>query len=316
MSDIVSKEKDLFLSVNNERDHDMICKIARALSVPDRVRILKSLLLRSKNLSEISQELDIPVSSVARHIDALAEAQLIFVNYQPGLKGHTKYCSPMVMSCTFSLDAPRIEESPRREYSVEMPVGLYSHCHIKAPCGMTGKDSNIGAFDDPSTFFLPDRMGAECLWFDTGFISYNFPAPPRDLSGDEISFSFEVCSETIYYNNHWPSDITVSVNDTEVATFTSPGDFGGRRGRYTPEHWPVTSTQFGILKKITVTKNGVFVDNFYQHNRVTTDDLHIGEGSAVKLTIGIKEDAVHRGGINLFGKNFGDYPQAIVMTVK
>ena len=73
MSDIVSKEKDLFLSVNNERDHDMICEIARALSVPDRVRILKSLLLRSKNLSEISQELDIPVSSVARHIDALAE---------------------------------------------------------------------------------------------------------------------------------------------------------------------------------------------------------------------------------------------------
>lgn len=57
-----------------------------------------------------------------------------------------------------------------------------------------------------------------------------FSRPPHDLPGDEISFSFEVCSETIYYNNHWPSDITVSVNDVEVATFTSPGDFGGRRG--------------------------------------------------------------------------------------
>lgn len=178
MSDIVSKEKDLFLSVNNERDHDMICKISHALCVPDRVRILKSLLLRSKNLSEISQELDIPVSSVARHIDALARGAAHLRQLSAGTQRHTKYCSPMVMSCTFSLDAPRIEESPRREYSVEMPVGLYSHCHIKAPCGMTGKDSNIGAFDDPSTFFLPERMGAECIWFDSGFISYNFPAPP------------------------------------------------------------------------------------------------------------------------------------------
>ena len=189
MSDIVSPEKNLFLSVNNERDHDMICKVSRALSVPDRVKILKCLLLRPKNLSELSQELDIPLSSVSRHVDALAEAQLIFVNYQPGLKGHTKYCSQMVLSYTVSLDVPRLEESPAREYSVEMPVGLFSHCHIKAPCGMTGKEDKIGAFDDPRTFFLPERIEAECIWFDSGFISYNFPSPlpTEKLSASELS---------------------------------------------------------------------------------------------------------------------------------
>lgn len=100
--------------------------------------------------------------------------------------------------------------------------------------------------------------------------------------------------------------------DLHFGPATSAAGAAGTR----PNTGRVTSTQFGILKKITVTKNGVFVDNFYQHNRVTTDDLHIDEGSAVKLTIGIKEDAVHRGRINLFGRNFGDYPQAIVMTVK
>ena len=318
MSDIVSPEKNLFLSVNNERDHDMICKVSRALSVPDRVKILKCLLLRPKNLSELSQELDIPLSSVSRHVDALAEAQLIFVNYQPGLKGHTKYCSQMVLSYTVSLDVPRLEESPAREYSVEMPVGLFSHCHIKAPCGMTGKEDKIGAFDDPRTFFLPERIKAECIWFDSGFISYNFPSPlpTEKLSASELSISFEVCSETIYYNNQWPSDITVFINDVEVATFTSPGDFGGRRGKFTPEHWPVTSTQFGILTKITVTAHGVFIDNCYVHDHVKIHDLRLADGNAIKLTIGIKEDAVHRGGINLFGKNFGDYPQAIVLTLK
>lgn len=316
MSDIISPEKNIFLSVASERDHDMIVKISRALSVPDRVRILKSLLLRPKNLSDLSAELDIPVSSVSRHIDALNEAQLIFVNYQPGPKGHTKYCSQMVMSYTVSLDAPRMLESQSTEFVTEMPVGLYSHCHIKAPCGMTGKDGNLGAFDDPSTFFLPDRVKAECIWFDSGFISYNFPKPSDSREISEITFSFEICSETVYYNNNWPSDITVSINDVEVTTFTSPGDFGGRRGRYTPEHWPVTSTQFGILKTITIGADGVVVDKTPVNSHITVSDLKLNAGNAVKFTIGIKQDAVHRGGLNLFGKNFGDYQQAIIMTIK
>ena len=45
-------------------------------------------------------------------------------------------------------------------------------------------------------------------------------------------------------------------------------------------------------------------------------DLKLYDGSAIKLDIGIKDDAVHRGGLNLFGKNFGDYPQSIIMTLK
>ena len=316
MSDIISPNKDIMLSVASEHDHDMIVKISRALSVLDRVRILKSLLLRPKNLSDLSAELDIPVSSVSRHIDALNEAQLIFVNYQPGPKGHTKYCSQMVMSYTVSLDAPCMRESQATEFVMEMPVGLYSHCHIKAPCGMTGKDGNLGAFDDPSTFFLPERVNAECIWFDSGFISYNFPKPSDGLDISEITFSFEICSETVYYNNNWPSDITVSVNDVEITTFTSPGDFGGRRGHYTPEYWPVTSTQFGILKTISVNAEGLFIDKTLVNSHITVSDLKLAVGNAIKLTIGIKEDAVHRGGLNLFGKNFGDYPQSIIMIIK
>ena len=316
MSDIINSEKDMTLSVANERDHDLIVRISHALAVPDRVKILKSLLLKPKNLSELSAELDIPVSSVSRHIDELNKAQLVFVTYQPGPKGHTKYCSQMVMSYTVSLDAPRVDESHSKEYIYEMPVGLYSHCHIKAPCGMTSKDGKIGAFDEPSTFFLPDRINAECIWFNTGFISYNFPKPPELGEISEISFSFEICSETVYYNNNWPSDITVSINNAEVTTFTSPGDFGGRRGRFTPEFWPITSTQFGILKTITVNAQGVFVDKSLVNTHVTVSDIALTGGNAIKLTIGIKEDAVHRGGLNLFGKNFGDYSQAVVMTLK
>ena len=160
-------------------------------------------------------------------------------------------------------------------------------------------------------------MKAECIWFDGGFISYNFPTDfPHSRILSEITFSFELCSETQYYNNKWPSDITVCINNKEVATFTSPGDFGGRRGKYTPLYWPITSTQFGLLKRITVNGKGVFVDNYFTTDLVKFDDLMIYEGSAIKLDIGIKDNAQHKGGINLFGKHFGDYPQAIVMMLK
>lgn len=315
MSDFINWKQILY--IDNDNDLQTISKICRALSVPDRVRILKNLLLSSKNLSEISNDLGIPISSVSHHIDILADAQLILIRYQPGPKGHTKFCSPIATSFTISLFKSNEAQQDVQEFTSELPVGLFSHCHIKAPCGMVGEYGVIGEYDDPTSFFMPEHIDAECIWFDVGYISYNFSAAPlRQHKCSEISFSFEICSETVYYNNNWPSDITVYINDVEITTFTSPGDFGGRRGKYTPSHWPVTSTQFGILKKFTVNSNGVYIDNVLDNQHVVFDDLKLDSGSAIKLTIAVKEDAKHRGGVNLFGRNFGDYHQAIIMTVK
>ena len=317
MSDILTPQKHFVLNIDNKSEHELIVGLGRALSVPERIAILKSILLSSKNISALSEELGLPPSSIARHVDILSDAGLIYTSYQPGPKGHTKYCSQAVLSFTISLEAVSTEKDTEKEYTVEMPLGMFSHCHIKAPCGMTGAEGNIAGFDNPNIFFSPERIKAECIWFDCGFISYNFPA---DFSSDkkfsEISFSFEICSETLYFNNNWPSDITVRINDIETVTFTSPGDFGGRRGKYTPTYWPVTSTQFGLLKKITVSNDCVFIDNKFVSDTVKFDDLKIYDVTAINLDIGVKDTAKHRGGVNLFGKNFGDYPQAIVMTIK
>lgn len=316
MSDILALQKDSTFSVFNDNDHEYICKISRALSIPERVKILQSILKQSKSLSEIAEELQMPISSVARHVDILADAQIIFVNYLPGPKGHTKFCAQAIVQYTISLDSPSDQETAA-PYTVELPLGLFSHCHIKAPCGMNAKDHTLNDFDNPNIFFYPERVQAESLWFDQGFISYNFPTPNnRKRIFQSISFSFEICSETAYYNNNWPSDITISINNLDIITFTSEGDFGGRRGKYTPDFWPITSTQFGKLKTVTVNEKGVYLDNVLQHKNFTFNDLKIFNGNAIQLTIGIKDDAIHKGGINLFGKNFGDFPQSIVMTMR
>lgn len=316
MSDILTPQKNFTVNIDNDDEHGLIVKLGRALAVRERVMILKNLLHSSKSLSSIAQELNIPVSSVSRHIDVLAEAGLIYLTYQPGLKGHIKFVSQAIVGFSVSLE-PMHAAAKEEEYTVEMPLGMFTSCDIKAPCGMVGKECELESFDDPRVFFSPARAAAECIWFDSGFISYQFPAQPlAHHRCSEISFTFEICSETIYFNNNWPSDITVRVNDVELLTFTSPGDFGGRRGKYTPAYWPVTSTQFGLLKKIAVNEDGVFMDNVLVTNKIRFPDLGLYGRSAVKFEIGIKENAEHKGGLNLFGKDFGDFPQAIVMSVK
>ena len=182
---------------------------------------------------------------------------------------------------------------------------------------MLSKEGPIGEFDDPRMLFSPDRVNAECLWFSTGSVSYNFPTNTLlSRKCSELSFSFECCSEAPYYNNDWPSDITLSINSKEIATFTSPGDFGGRRGKFTPQYWPITSTQFGMMTRLSITESGTYLNNKLVASDITFSGLNLTAGNAIQFTISVKEDAVNKGGINLFGANFGNYPQHIIMTIR
>lgn len=311
----VNSNKHPTFKVDNLNEHNDILKITRALASEDRLKILKYLLNRSVNIMSIANDLNMPISSVSRHIDILSDAGLIIITYQPGLKGHAKYCAQAVLDVHISLVAS-MQKNKSDAFIMEMPIGMFSVIDANAPCGMIGAKNPLGNFDDPQVFFSPLRSEAECLWFESGSISYSFPSPVHDKNiRKRISFSLELCSDTIYFNNKWPSDITIKINDVEIITYTSPGNFGGKRGKFTPEYWPVTSSQFGQLKKFSVDREGVYIDNVFQHNQVTFDDLHLFDGNSIKFQIEVKKDAEHRGGLTLFGKNFGDFEQAIIMKI-
>ena len=89
---------------------------------------------------------------------------------------------------------------------------------------------------------------------------------------EKIEISMELCSEAPGYRAEWPSDITLYINDIDIGTFTCPGDFGGRRGRYSPDWWSIGSTQFGVLKCWQVNDKGSFLDYSLLSN-VTIDDI-------------------------------------------
>lgn len=318
MSDFIRKNQTKTLSLSNKKDHEEIRVISHALSVKERLDILNHLADATKSLTDLANDLDIPLSSVSRHLDVLEKAELVEIIFRPGPKGHTKYASLKTTKYAINLMPAKTSPSRLKEYSVELNLGAFCEIDISAPCGMLSGHEAIERFDDPNVFFSPMRFKAECLWFNEGFITYRFPSHVLyHHKCNRITFSFECCSEAPCYNNDWPSDITVIINGIEVTTFTSPGDFGGRRGKYTPNFWPISSTQYGFLKTITVNEKGVFTDdNTFLHNHVTFSDLNLYDGNNIELKIGVKADASHKGGINLFGRFFGDHPQGIIMKVK
>ncbi|MEM6430883.1 MAG: transcriptional regulator, partial [Deinococcota bacterium] len=170
--------------------------------------------------------------------------------------------------------------------------------------------------DDPTSFYEADRHTAELLWFSSGFVEYR--CPNRLPSGAMIEYlevSMEICSEAPTHHLEWPSDITVWINDVELGSWTSPSDFGGVRGKLTPAWQWDTDTQYGLLKVWQVTASSSQVDGV-QISDVTLSDLNILGQPYIAIRIGIKPDAQHVGGLNLFGSRFGNYPQDLVLRLR
>lgn len=315
MSKSTISYKNPIYNISDAASAEELYKTCHALASKERIAILNLIQTRPMTIKELSQILNLPISSITLHTNILNEGNLINIEYKPNKKGLVKLCSRAVNTILILIE--NVENNEELiEQNYEMPIGNFTDINIKSPCGIAGKYSGIGEYDEISTFYLPNRHKAELLWFSDGDITYKFPNTIKDPSNvNSIEFSLEICSETLYSRNDWPSDITFWINDKEITTWTSPGDFGGRRGKYTPDYWFINSTQYGILKNIKIDKNGIYLDNNLISNNLTLDDINLMNSNSIDFKIGIKPDAVHKGGINIFGKNFGDHDQAIIMKV-
>ena len=314
MEHSITSNKDPIFNISDPNQTDEIVAISRALSVKERIQILHLIQNKPMTIKELSQCLGLPISSVTQHTNVLNEAHLIYIEYKPNQKGFVKLCSKTLNSMKIIFE-DWFSQDNVEETIFEIPIGNFSEFNVIPPCGMTGKHSPIGDFDTISSFYHPNRHKAELLWFSSGNITYRFPAIDTTKKVMSISFSMEICSETLYSRNDWPSDITFWVNGIELLTWTSPGDFGGRRGKFTPDYWFINSTQYGLLKNITIDAAGIYLDDILINTNNNIYNINLYEKNYIELKIGIKPDAIHKGGINLFGKNFGDHKQSIILKV-
>ncbi len=301
-----------FLVVDPEDGLNVLHGLASAV----RVKILKLLHVNgAMNVNEIAGKLELPQSTVSSNVQILEDAGLIRSETQKARKGNQKVCHTTFdeVLVMFKEDIKPLKAS---DIEVKMPLGLYTSCEVSAPCGLCSTEGIIGLLDVPETFLDPERMKTALIWFTRGFVEYQFPNNARLANSaiEAVEFVMELSSEAPGTSTNWPSDISLSVNGVNAGTWTSPGDFGDKRGVYTPSWWKLKGSQYGKLKNWRLTDTGTFVDGV-KISEVTLKDVDIDAHHSIRLRIAVREDAKHPGGINIFGRGFGNYDQDIVMRL-
>lgn len=291
--------------------------VLKGLASSIRISMLK--LLHGKgpmNVNDIAAELSLPQSTVSTNLQMLEEAGLIRTETQKAKKGSQKICYPTAeeVLVVFKSEYRKVRND---EIEVAMPLGLYTNFDVTAPCGLCSPEGIIGLLDVPNAFLDPDRMKAGLLWFTRGHVEYQFPNNAKLTNAEitEIEVAMELSSEVPGTSADWPSDITLTINGIDVGTWTSPGDFGDKRGVFTPSWWKLKGSQYGKLKNWRISADGTYVDGI-RISDVSLADLDLRSHHSIRVRIGVKEDAKHPGGINIFGRGFGNYDQDIVLRIR
>lgn len=289
--------------------------ILKGLASPSRIQILELLLREQRNINEMAEILGSPQSSVAANIAILEKAGLVNTKIVKAKKGNQKICSAAFEEIIVKFTrGARAEDENLVE--VEMPIGLFTSIEATAPCGLCSPSSIIGYLDTTNSFLHPDRMKAGLLWFESGFVEYQFPndSIKKRKTLEKLEISMELSSESVGKSDTWKSDISLWVNDVLIGTWTAPGDYSDKKGKYTPDWWNKGCSQYGILKRWSVTQEGSFIDD-ESVSRVVLDDLSLRNYPSIRIRVGIAKDAEHSGGLNLFGRGFGSYDQAIIQRL-
>ncbi|MDR2535057.1 MAG: helix-turn-helix domain-containing protein [Treponema sp.] len=292
-------------------------KLIQAFASEVRIRIVELLQNQELNVTEIARRLEIPQSTAATAILLLEQAGLVESRTANGVKGGQKICASRYKQILITFNPPPAQMA-NNAIEVEMPVGLFTSYHVSAPCGLCSREGIIGYLDVPATFFSPDRIKAALVWFEKGYVEYKFPNNTLYFNTKKtlqrIELIMEISSEVPGTDKKWLSDISVWINEVEIGVWTSPGDFGDQRGKFTPPFWKLEGSQYGLLTTWTVTSQGTSVADT-PVSSVALPDLHLKDHHSIKVRIGVNDSANHIGGINIFGKGFGNYDQDIILRL-
>jgi predicted transcriptional regulator len=286
--------------------------VYEALASKIRLHIIE--LIRGSELSvkELAHACGVSSAIMSMHVKKLEQAGLIRCVMKRINGGTYKFCTLVVPSLQVDLAGAGPNDS--RIYETSVPIGHYTDFSVFPTCGIATREKLIGQYDDPRSFLDPERVNAHVLWFTKGFIEYKIPNYIKQSEHiREIEISLEISSEAPRINENWPSDISFSLNGKELGCWTSPGDYGLSRGRFTPEWWHEDVNQYGLLKRLKVAADGTYMDE----ERIS--DVGLGgievDRNQWTLRMGVSDAGKRAGGLTLFGRGFGNYDQDIVFRI-
>ena len=286
--------------------------VYEALASEVRLKIVKMLAEKEMNIKEIAKELGLSSSIITMHVGKLEKAGIVSAQ-RVSINGSVQKLCRLDMD-SIEIEFPRKSSGFIQKHEISLPVGHYTDFSVLPTCGLATTDKIIGYFDDPRYFLDPERVNCGILWFTSGYVEYKLPN--LLLKGQRIKaveISLELGSEAPGVNSNWPSDIGFYLNGVKIGQWTCPGDFGGKRGRYTPDWWSTNIGQYGFLKLIRVDETGTYIDG----DRVS--DIDLGQLDLDErqwsFRVEVAKDVEHCGGATIFGAGFGNYNQDICFKV-
>lgn len=280
-----------------------------ALASDVRIRMLQLLAEKDMNIKELAQAVGISSPIMLKHVRKLEDAGIIVTRMMNRNGSIHKLCT--LLGTEYRLEMPMRQMHLRNCHEVHIPVGHYTAIEAQPTCGLATEEGIIGHLDDPRYFLEPERVNAQAIWFTTGYVEYGIPNYlTGNQSPEEIEISFEISSEAPDFNDDWPSDIAFWFNGVKLCEWTSPGDFGEKRGILTPQWW--SSNQYGLLKVLRISRKGTLLDGECVSD-VSLDTVLSGNERHWVLRFEVARGAKHAGGLTLFGSKFGNYSQAILV---
>jgi predicted transcriptional regulator len=300
--------------IDAEAGGGLSVEIFKALGSEPRLSILRYLGTRQVPVNQIALDLGMPASTANRHIAMLEDAGLVHSQMLPATRGLQKVVARRFGAIL--VDLPSDPQHRDEAVEISMPIGAYTDFSVEPTCGLASASALIGLQDDPHSFYDPERIGAHLIWFRSGYVEYQFPyRVPAGSAVLALELSAEVCSEAPMHNPDWPSDISVWVNGTHLGEWTCPSDYGGQRGYLTPAWWPSANTQFGVQKRWRVGPTGTTIDGVALSD-VRIDSLGLRPKQPITVRLGVRADARWVGGLNLFGRGFGNYPHDLELLIE
>ena len=307
----INRYGEVYADLTSDAGEAKTLLIAKALSHPARIRLLRQLLRIPRSITELGRLNHMTNSTVIFHLRLLEEAGLLFSRTQPNKKGKTLIFYVNFSNIVLSLQNDSLE---LRDTVLRQTLGVGSYISA-APTGyirIATEDRFLVLEKDD--IYNPSRFEAKLLCLDNGEVTYAFSnAFAKRHRVKRLEFSLELSSESPYFCNDWKSEIIFSVCGVDVASYLSPGDFGGTRGRLTPEWWDDKYSQYGLLVTLSIDGEGVSLNDEYVRKDLTLRDLPLTQADRITFSLRTDPSLRYAGGFNIYGSRFGNEPQDIVM---